>query len=368
MTDRANLMWRIAPLRSRAPRRPRVLRSDSAAGFTLVELLVAIAIIGTLVALLLPAVQSAREAARRASCISRMKQIALATINYEQARQTLPAAGDFPQASEALNYSYAYWRVDLRTGRQHGWLTRVLPYMEQQALFDQFDFNQPLYENARRPQAEQPESLLCPSDQASGRSFEYLGPDGQPIPFGKANYAAFASPYHVDGFNYPGAVWLYGVKAREIVDGASTTLLLGEIRTRDEPRDARGAWALPWAAASLLSVDMHPLTRDYSSGVDSGPGSTYQHNEGSFGVTQTPNALTPDVLYECPDAVAEQVEAMPCSTQYWGYISAAPRSHHPAGVHVAYVDGRVEFMGDGVDEIVMAYAAAINDETFGLSH
>lgn len=83
-------------------------------GFTLVELLVVIAIIGVLVALLLPAIQAAREAARRADCTNRMKQIGLASLNYESAKKTLPPHGDQPTALSAL--------------------ARIIPYMENQAI------------------------------------------------------------------------------------------------------------------------------------------------------------------------------------------------------------------------------------------
>ena len=90
-------------------------------GFTLVELLVVIAIIGVLVALLLPAVQAAREAARRAQCQSAMKNIALAILNYESANNELPV-GAVGQPKDTEGWS---------------WSTLTLPYMEQQATYNQ---------------------------------------------------------------------------------------------------------------------------------------------------------------------------------------------------------------------------------------
>ncbi len=103
----------------------------SSTGFTLVELLVVIAIIGILVALLLPAIQSAREAARRAQCQNNMKQVCLATLNYESAHKELPPA---------------YWQVVKGTVKplviEHSTIAFLLPFLEEQALADQWDFDQ----------------------------------------------------------------------------------------------------------------------------------------------------------------------------------------------------------------------------------
>jgi prepilin-type processing-associated H-X9-DG protein len=307
-------------------------------------------------------VQAARESARRVQCTNNLKQLAIGVQNFENAHGTLPPAGAFPPAEAAVHWSTtgAYYRLDMRIGKLHSWVTRILPYIEQQTLFKQFDFDQHVAANPSRPQAAQPATLLCPSDDAFGRMYTYDDPpfDGQPVPFAKGNYAGFASPFHIDGYHYRGALWLYGVTLGEIVDGTSDTLLLGEVRTRDEPRDQRGAWALPWSGATQLSVDMHYPTY----GENEEPSAGYVYDTISFGVTQTPNSNVPDVLYDCPDLVGEQLEAMPCNTQHWGYISAAPRSHHPRGVHVAYCDGHVTFMANEVNETSMAYQAAINDE------
>ena len=96
--------------------------SRNRTAFTLVELLVVIAIIGILVSLLLPAVQAAREAARRMQCSNNLKQIGLGILNYENAHETLPPGG-----------------LALSTGYGHSWWIRILPHLEQANIFDQFD-------------------------------------------------------------------------------------------------------------------------------------------------------------------------------------------------------------------------------------
>src|SRR6266705_352987 len=98
-------------------------------GFTLVELLVVIAIIGILVALLLPAVQAAREAARRARCESNIHNVALAVLNYESTKKILPNGMNTPQAE-------AFAGVMTIQTYNANWIIDILPFMEEQPLHD----------------------------------------------------------------------------------------------------------------------------------------------------------------------------------------------------------------------------------------
>jgi prepilin-type N-terminal cleavage/methylation domain-containing protein len=98
--------------------------SKKCGGFTLVELLVVIAIIGTLVGLLLPAVQSAREAARRSACTNNTKQLGLAVLNFESTRKRLPAAGDRATGTTVASTN------------SHSWITMILPYLEETNLYN----------------------------------------------------------------------------------------------------------------------------------------------------------------------------------------------------------------------------------------
>lgn len=145
-------------------------------GFTLVELLVVIAIIGVLVGLLLPSVQSAREAARRMQCSNNLKQIGLALHNYHDTNNAFPKV------------SY-YWNGNFNgSDRQpagffhgFGWRTMILPFMEQNSIYDQIDFSQPINSEAGTPSnlslIQMPiQTFLCPSDPVgthtkSGRQY-----------------------------------------------------------------------------------------------------------------------------------------------------------------------------------------------------
>ncbi len=134
-------------------------------GFTLVELLVVIAIIGILIALLLPAVQAAREAARRSQCTNNLKQLGLALQNYHDVTKSFPPSGilcgdlrvpPVPSTPSAVPY-------------HHTWLVMILPYVEQKALYDQIDksrpiYNTPLLGSTELAMSKQVQAFLCPSN------------------------------------------------------------------------------------------------------------------------------------------------------------------------------------------------------------
>jgi prepilin-type N-terminal cleavage/methylation domain-containing protein/prepilin-type processing-associated H-X9-DG protein len=342
-----------------APKRP-ALESVSRykPGFSLVELLVVIAIIGLLINLLLPAVQAARETARKLQCANNIKQVALAVQNYESAHKKLPAAGTLADPKEAVYFTW-YLRVDMQSGTNHSWVTAILPYLEEQVLYDQFDLSLPVTRNPLEPQQAQPQSLMCPSDDALGRWFERREESSERlVRFGKTNIAAFASAFHVDSYEASGAFPPYGLQLKQVIDGTSKTLAVAEIRTREHPGDQRGAWALPWSGSSLLAFDMHPIVLNRLN-KETTP---YEPDPRSLGATQPPNGSWPDLLYECPEKQAALLEELPCDDVWDGYISAAPRSLHPGGANAAFLDGHVEFLPDDIDEYAMVYMVHIRDE------
>ena len=332
-------------------------------GFTLVELLVVMAIIGSLVSLLLPAVQSAREAARRIHCVNNLKQLGLAILNYESTHQVLPPGGIVDLNPEpGINLGL----FDPQGGKMFSWIVLVLPFIEEQALHDDFDFSRDVFSQPREPQARQPASLLCPSDSAAGLFMQHANLTRSKV-VAKGNYAAFVSPYHVDlQIEIPGALGGNGQPLKRIRDGLSHTLMVSEVRTRRSVLDQRGAWAVPWAGSSLLSVDVHHQGEKYEEFEESyRPRTDYQL------APQTPNCQGPnvDTLYDCDEAAA-QLEFMPCGRWSAGFsegeettpwLSAAPRSVHPTGVNVVAMDGRVAFMLDLVDPVALAYMVGTED-------
>jgi prepilin-type N-terminal cleavage/methylation domain-containing protein len=345
--------------------RPAAVRSSSARGFTLVELLVVIAIIGILVALLLPAIQAAREAARRMSCQNNLKNLALAALNYEN------QVGGLPPATQATKTAGQGERLVLYKGRQFSWIGQVLPQLEEQPLFDQFDFsgtnNVTSAVNARAFE-QQPGPLLCPTDAAYGRMYRSQFTFDRP--FGKGNYVAYVSPEHAVCMRvFRGALNNEPQPLARFTDGTSQTLMLSEVRTRQEETDQRGAWALAWNATSLIAYDMHhnSTTELLGCTTTSPPNLQYipvpptQVNTDP----QSPNSISAtndDKLRVCNEPNVAQIEQMPCSVEpNLTFITAAPRSLHVGGVNAAHVDGSVFFLGDDVDIYLMARMIAIGD-------
>lgn len=345
-------------LDSSAHRFPRV---PGRRGFTLVELLVVISIIAVLISLLLPAVQQAREASRRISCSNNLKQLALAAHNYQQTFKKLPSAGRFAPKQQAVYWGVSDWRVDLRSGQNFNWIVDVLPYIEQQQLFDLLDKSP--HVSVAPPEAllNPPENLFCPSEGGRGRIFNMpTASGGGQVRIAKANYAAYSNSFHVDSYYNSGPIALYGIALRKVTDGTSSTLMMSEVRTRDHADDQRGAWVLPWAGSSLLSMDFHP--RYYGKNAENEKTEIdLEPNSNSLGNTQVPNGPLPDVLYNCPDVATAQIEGLPCNTSYEGYISAAPRSHHVGGVQAAFVDGHVDHVSNDIDEYTMLYMIGFAD-------
>ncbi|TWT86201.1 putative major pilin subunit [Pseudobythopirellula maris] len=330
-------------------------------GFTLVELLVVIAIIGILVALLLPAVQSAREAARRMSCGNKEKNLALACLNYHDAQSHFPESSGY------------YGTFDGQEGRGSaaGWILHVLPYIEEQPLYDQFEAGGAfdgvyVLGQCRAPapgkglaskvgdvsvpelMRTQLEMLQCPSDesvlQLSGQQYgwpscdvattSYKGVLGDSV-IGETNGTTFtnaASQYPSGIYDKPPEPyttqydchrdtrcrgiffrqsWRRPVKISTVTDGTSKTFLIGE----DVP-------AYNYHSAAF-----------YSDG-DWGSGNTPLNNLMSL----PPGTVDPAFWWE----------------------QRGFRSKHVGGANFALVDGSVRFVTDGVDNVLYRVSCTRN--------
>jgi prepilin-type N-terminal cleavage/methylation domain-containing protein len=214
--------------------------SRRASGFTLVELLVVIAIIGVLVALLLPAVQMAREASRRIKCANQLKQFGLAMHNYADTYQSFPIGHMFRQVVNGVV-------VNAGGGTAFGWGAAILPYIEQQSLYNQFNFNYHIA-NTNPTQnltlAQTPLSIFtCPSD-LKPKNFT----DGAVTLSATSSYKACGTSYDSWVTAGPGAVInrvrFNGMFDRdnrgttlripEITDGTSNQFMIAEARWRME--------------------------------------------------------------------------------------------------------------------------------------
>jgi len=316
---------------------------DRQTAFTLVELLVVIAIIGVLVALLLPAVQAAREAARRVQCANNLKQIGLGLLNYEDVKKSFPPGRYKPAGITEKNMlSWSVWH---------------LPYIEQGNVFNLIDLSVPLTSppnnipNLKGPANTIISTYLCPS---TGRRQLYRGADNRidGLPSDKANNGLACMDYmgipgpdpdvlntttgeiygndsstNLKNFQrgvllklnsdvfclYPNEVCSSAVvKFKEITDGSTYTIIVGESsgkgaeeELRPDPEENKyltkqmsGAWA---SGRNISAIDLDPLNGD-------------------------PSAINP------PDK--------------WHFSKEEFFSDHPGGVQTLRCDGSVHFMAD----------------------
>lgn len=288
-----------------------------ARAFTLVELLVVIAIIGILIALLLPAVQAAREAARRSQCTNHLKQWGLALHNYELSNKTLP----FGCQTRDHCSVRMLWR--------HPFAPALWPYLEQTVLYQEYDFGQNFYADSNEvPLRVKVSYYYCPSDRVGGA---WVGDDysrargNYVVNFGNTNYCqtdltittpTAADPWETGRFRGapfgPNRV----VRIAEITDGLSNTIAMSEVLMAvvDDTFDFRG---------DILNDDV---------------------GAGQFMTQFGPNSTVADHT-ACADYTDKPG---PCvnDTSDASYVSA--RSKHPGGVNTLRCDGSVAFVSETI--------------------
>lgn len=264
--------------------RPQFNRS----GFTLVELLVVIAIIGILIGMLLPAVQQVREAARRTNCSNNLKQLTIASLNYESAHMQFQPGLNLPIGNASGNI-WPNSRVHQLTGepphagRFGSWYVWIMPFMEQGNIADNLDLTQRDYANCLGPDsagASVVESFICPSDETPSNTIIY-STGGNDYHFGVNSYygnAGVQSWYHAnatfDGVFYYNSKTTFG----KITDGSSNTIFIGERYSKDNEWTRLGtyrgwAWANFNAPRNFLAGALEPI--NYKLPKGSGPNPSF---------------------------------------------------------------------------------------------
>lgn len=327
-------------------------------GFTLIELLVVIAIISILVALLLPAVQQAREGARRTQCKNNMKQLGIALHGYHDANKIFP-----PGAVHLFGFDSSYQLSPhpalgyaLYSGRNAGWgatwVTLTLPFLDEENVYDKWDFNRPARDPVNQDLATvRLGQLICPSQPTTK---VIIDPNQIPGKFSKISYGMNGGADEVldpvDFFGIDPSIVdkrergivhcfpMYGARIRDVLDGAATTLLATEMLPADRNDDARGAWAMVTGAVTSGGAGTAALTDGFKEVI-------------------RPN-MNPDVhgtwardrVPHCDNTLRGQLN---CEDRGLGNngqdVRTASRSSHTGGVHAALCDGSVRFVGDSID-------------------
>ncbi|WP_419193308.1 DUF1559 domain-containing protein [Kolteria novifilia] len=314
------------------------------AAFTLVELLVVIAIIGVLVGLLLPAVQQAREAARRTQCLNNLRQLSVAAQNFAEAHGAFPIGSEFKlwPADPSHPKNYYRWSV---------W-AHLTPYLDQAGIYESLNLEVPLYSSSTSVSPENSTTVgavfsvfLCPSDRGVPVA-DLLGFTGST--FGPVNYAASTGTglvenggaFDTDGLFYINSATRFG----DITDGTSKTIAFSESLLGSDPapsgrQDPRTVYATMYSAP--LSEGGCAAPGGYN--ISDPRGFSWANGEyrcALYNHFYPPNHTELDCLGFWVSGGERQYTG-------WGWRTA--RSRHPGGVNASFADGSTRFINDSID-------------------
>ncbi|WP_315985763.1 DUF1559 domain-containing protein [Blastopirellula sp. J2-11] len=283
------------------------------AGFTLVELLVVIAIIGVLIALLLPAVQQAREAARRLTCRSQLKNFGLALHNYHDVHGTLP-----PGLTASANGGWS-------------WGAMLLPFIEQSNIHDAIDFKLSPSNGSNATAILSTIPIAnCPSDQAPKTNDELSLPNQATTSYCASGGANMYTPNKCSGVE-EGVFYHNSKRAfRDFTDGSSNSIVVGEVVWRVTPyMSGNAARNLQHYYGGQVTVPW------YHNGDPCGVGSDDNTYRRTFAIIR--NAGYPMNVYHA------------AADTYYDNAHHAFGSHHPGGAHFLFGDASVHFLSEHID-------------------
>ena len=304
-----------APLNAESLKRPGFRKRGIQTGFTLIELLVVIAIIAVLIALLLPAVQQAREAAHRSQCKNNLKQLGLAMHNYHDVTGRLPIAYMGMNNGLSVNSSAACW------------MRYLLPYIEQASMYNKWNENALYNSSANLTLVKTRIPLMqCPSDTAIP-SYQNIPPYNYLVNLGNTNAASTnvngatysPGPFKIAVSRFPG----YATGLRDITDGTSNTMLMGEVRTGTKRASTPGS----------VDGDFRGLV-------------WISYNAGYTG-NLPPNSPVADSMTSF--CVTDANDYLPCVGTSSGSDLLTMRSRHTGGAHTVLCDGSVKFVSNSID-------------------
>ncbi|WP_169977621.1 DUF1559 domain-containing protein [Tautonia rosea] len=327
-----------------------VLRSRrrSSSAFTLIELLVVIAIIGVLIALLLPAVQSAREAARRMQCTNNLKQIGLGLHNYES------TVGSFPIGNALTVLPSQGTTLD-----DNGWSVpaRLFPFMEQAAAYNVANFTIK-YSNRQNSTviAMKVNFLLCPSE---------VNTEPEDPRYHLGSYGFSQGSWYIWNPQGPKPTGMFGInfarKLADIKDGTSNTVVASEGKTfQPNLRSCSGITGTPNIAPSPQEMRQIIANGFNQCRSDRGPGKTRWSNFNSYysGLTF---ALPPNPKSTAgPNNVDFDLISVDENDAWPTFAAVSARSWHPGGVNALFADGSVRFIKETIDPFAWRALGTVN--------